>query len=103
MNPAPSEIGGARVICFTPIDERHHHTGNTRQIVGGVLQGAAAGLAICQFDGEDTFYLFGCDSDWNTVTDTWHQSLADAQVQAAFEYEGISETWQYPTEDRRRT
>jgi len=59
-----------------------------------VLQGPAAGLAICHHEGEDCFYLFGCDSSWNTVTDTWHQSLDDALAQAEFEYEGVSKTWQ---------
>lgn len=37
------------------------------------------------------------DADWNTVTDTWHQSLDDAKARAEFEYEGITETWQSPT------
>ena len=103
MTPVPNAIGGARVICFTSIDERHKHTGNTRQIVNGALQGTAAGLAICQYDGEDAFYLFSCDSDWNAATDTWHQSLAEAQAQATSEYEGVSDTWQIPIEERRQT
>jgi hypothetical protein len=94
MKIPPKEIGGGRVICFTPIDERHRHTGNCRQIVAGVLQGPAAGLAICQCAGEDCYYLFGCDNDWNTVTDNWHQTIDEALEQAEFEYEGVSQTWQ---------
>ena len=97
MKPTPNRINGASVICYSLIDERHRHTGNCRQIVNGVLEGPAAGLAICQFDGDDAFYLFACDADWNSVTDTWHQSLDDAKAQAEFEYEGISRTWQSPT------
>jgi hypothetical protein len=54
---------------------------------------AMAGLAICQPTGTQEFYLFGCDSDWNVVSDTWHQSLNEAKEQAEFEYEGISKTW----------
>ena len=96
MKPAPQQINGARVICYTPIDDRHSHTGNCRQIVRGVLQGAAAGLAICYFDGEEAYYLFGCDEDWNPVTDTWHQNLDEAKQQAEFEYQGVSATWQCP-------
>ena len=91
----PTTIGGARVICYTPIDERHRHTGRTRQTVGGVVQGAAAGLAICQYDGDDAHYLFGCNDQWNSVTDTWHKTLDEAQAQAAFEYEGVSGTCQF--------
>jgi hypothetical protein len=83
-----------RVVRWSPIDGRHRHTGNCRQIVGGVIQGPAAGLAVCQ-DEEDTtgFFLFGCDREWNTVTDTWHETLEEALGQAEFEYEGVSATW----------
>lgn len=94
MIPAPNEIGGAKVICYTVIDERHQPTRNCKQIVAGVLQGPAAGLAICQYKGEKSFYLFGCDSEWHSVTDTSHDTLEDAKEQAEFEYEGVSETWQ---------
>jgi hypothetical protein len=87
-------IGGARVIHFTPIDGRHQHTGGCRQIVAGILQGSAAGLAICQYEGERCFFLFGCDADWNSMTDTWHETLDEALSQAEFEYVGVSKTWQ---------
>jgi hypothetical protein len=93
MGPAPAIIGGAHVLRWTVIDGRHRPTGNCRQIVDGVLQGPAAGLAVCQFEGEDSYYLFGCDADWNELTDTWHETLEDALHQAEFEYEGVSETW----------
>lgn len=96
MKTVPKTIGGARVVCFTPIDQRHRHTGNCKQIVGGAVQGPAAGLAICQYARDDAYYLFGCDADWNTVTDTWHQTLDEAKQQAEFEYEGVSDTWQDP-------
>lgn len=95
MQPG-TRINGAFVICFTPIDNRHRHTANCRQIVGGETQGACAGLAICKFDDNDEFYLFGCDGNWNVVTDTWHQSIDEAKEQAEFEYEGVSNTWQSP-------
>ena len=55
--------------------------------------GPMAGLAICQYDGEDAFYLFSCDSEWRTVTDTWHQTVDEAKNQAEFEYQGVSKTW----------
>jgi hypothetical protein len=55
--------------------------------------GAMSGLAICQPGTADEFYLFGCDSEWNVITDTWHKSLSEAKEQAEYEYEGVSETW----------
>lgn len=97
MKAMPTRIGGGPVICFSPVDDRHRHTGNCQQIVAGVLQGPVAGLAICQLDDDDAVYLFGCDAEWNVVTDTWHQRLDDAKAQAEFEYEGIAKTWQSRT------
>ncbi len=96
MRPIPDTVGGATVICYTPIDARHRHTGNTKQIVGGVLLGPAKGLAVCQYEGESAFYLFGCDEEWNSLSDTWHETLEDAKEQAEFEYEGTKETWIVP-------
>lgn len=93
MRPCPSHVGGAAVICYTTIDKRHRFTGNTQQLVGGVALGPAAGLAICQYEGEAFFYLFGCDEHWNSRSDTWHESLEDAKDQAEFEYQGTFTTW----------
>lgn len=55
--------------------------------------GPMAGLAICQYPDDDAVYLFGCDADWNNITDTWHQTVDDAKHQAEFEYQGVSDTW----------
>ena len=93
MKQPPELLGGARVVRWSAIDGRHRPTGSCRRIVNGVLQGPAAGLAICQYEGEKAYYLFGCDPEWNTVTDTWHENLEDALRQAEFEYEGMSQTW----------
>lgn len=92
MHSPPPTIGPFRVICYSPIDERHRFTGNTRQIVNGALMDSMLGLLICQ-SAENEFYLFGCDADWNDVTDTWHESVEDAKKQAEFEYEGVGKTW----------
>ncbi len=94
--PCPSHIGDAKVICYTHIDARHTPTGNTKQIVNGELLGPAAGLAICQYEGEECFYLFGCDAQWNSQSDTWHQEIEDAKEQAEFEYQGSLRTWVLP-------
>jgi hypothetical protein len=93
MHACPSHIAGARVVCYTPIDGRHRHTGNTRQVVNGQVLGPATGLAICQRAGDEGFYLYGCDKHWKPLSDTWHASLVEAQVQAEFEYTGSRDTW----------
>ena len=38
-------------------------------------------------------YLFRYTADRQDCGDTWHESIADAKVQAAFEYEGALGTW----------
>jgi hypothetical protein len=93
MNPAPKIVGGAAVVLYSPIDERHRPTGECRQIVAGVLQGTAAGLAICQYQGEDGYFLFGCGEDWQSITDSWHSTAKEAMNQAEFEYDGVRKTW----------
>ena len=95
MNSAPSIIENAKVICASQIDSRHFHTEKCRQTINGIVQGSMAGIAICQYEGENSYYLFGCDEDWDCITDTWHQSLGDAIHQAEFEYKGISKTLIY--------
>lgn len=65
----PKEIVGAKVILFTPIDDRHRYTGKTKHIEVGEVMEPASGIAICQYEGEDAFYLFGCDDNWESVTD----------------------------------
>lgn len=94
MNKPPEEVGGAKVVLYTKIDDRHNHTGNCHQIVDGALLGAASGLVICQYEGEENYYLFGCDENWNTLSDTYHLTLEEAKKQAEFEYEGTHQTWQ---------
>jgi hypothetical protein len=107
MRECPPRIADARVICYTPIDHRHRYTGRTKHIAGGVptgtgaashfeggvLMGQPAGLAICQVDGETCYYLFGCDAEWCSFSDTWHETLEDAMAQAEHEFEGTRATW----------
>jgi hypothetical protein len=93
VKPAPAEIHGGRVIRWSWIDGRHRATGACRHIVGSEVQGPAAALAICQFEGEKTYFLFGCNADWKVVTDSWNETLELALAQAEFEYERVSATW----------
>jgi hypothetical protein len=93
MTSAPERIGRAVVLTFTVIDSRHQPTRNCRHSVNGKPAGPAKGLAICRYENGDGYYLFGCDEQWRTVTDTWHPTIADAKAQAEFEYAGVSVTW----------
>jgi hypothetical protein len=91
----PRSLDGARIVCIAPIGKSQHHTGLTRHFKHGSLQVAATNLAICCYDHDTDsgFYLFGCDGDWNVVTDTWHESLDAAKRQARHEYDNIDDAW----------
>jgi len=93
MEPAPPEIGRARVLCYAVIDQRCRPTGFCRHVVGGELIAPAAGLAICKYPDDTEYYLFYCDEDWQTVTDTCHETLEKAKRQAEAEYEGVEALW----------
>jgi hypothetical protein len=93
VDNAPESIEGAKVVLFTPVDERHRHTGNCRHIVDGSLRGAVAGLAICRYEAEECCYLLHCNDSWHSITDTWHPTVEEAMRQAEFEYEGVTATW----------
>ena len=82
-------IDGARVLRYAIIDGSIEPTGQTIHRLADKVLGPASALAVCQYR-EGEFYLFYCDSDWNVVTDTWHQTMESAIQQAAFEYRGLS-------------
>jgi hypothetical protein len=89
----PSKIGDFAVICYSRIDDRHRPTGKTRHYVGGEIQPAVSGVAICRYPGDADFYLLYCDPQWKPVTDTCHSTVEQAKHQAEFEYAGVSKTW----------
>lgn len=93
MNPPPHILGGAKLIRWSAIDDRHRSTDQCRHYANGQLQGIPAAIAICQFGKNTSFYLLCCDSEWNTLNDTFHLTLDDAMHQAEFEFEGVRSTW----------
>lgn len=94
MRTPPQKIDSAKVLLYAIIDERQKPTGNTRHFVGSKLVGVFPRLAICQYESNESCYLFYCDKNWETITDTFHDSLDEAKRHAEFEYEGVTETWQ---------
>ncbi len=83
----PTIIGGGRVLYYTRIDERHAPRKGTATI--------PYGLAICDVEGSGIF-LFTCEEDWMPLFDSWHETVAEAKRQAAFEFEGVESTWEQP-------
>ncbi len=94
MADVPENIDGARVLLYSMIDSRHRVTGSCRHVVRGAEMGAVDCLAICKYDEDPGYYLFYCDTEWHTLTDTLHDTIDAAKEQAEFEYEGSSGTWE---------
>ncbi|MFD6160617.1 hypothetical protein ACFWF7_31445 [Nocardia sp. NPDC060256] len=81
----PQFIDGARVLRAADI-RGATPTGRTRHFVGGQLVQYFAGLAIAQYESASEMYLFYCDEAWNCITDTFHDDIAAAIVQAELEF-----------------
>ena len=93
INKIPTKIGGANLICYVILDSRHIKTGNTEHWVGGQILEEVYGLAICKYDNDTGYYLFYCNRNWETITDTFHDTVEDAKDQAEFEFSNTVSTW----------
>lgn len=84
MTNPPPELDGANLISVASFDGAM--PSRTRHEVGGKEVKLFSRLAIARYDSNPGFYLFYCDSDWNVITDTYHDTLAGAIAQAEFEF-----------------
>lgn len=92
MKEALDTVGGAKVILYTSVEEREA-TGKTEHTHIGKSANPTVGLAICKYENEDGYYLFGCDLNWESGTDTLHESVEEAIEQAEWEYGDLSGAW----------
>jgi hypothetical protein len=58
MNGPRTSINDARVICWSPLDERHITAGSCHRTIDGVTKSPYAGVAIGQRPGNPMAYLF---------------------------------------------
>ena len=86
-------IGGATTLFYTVIDSRHIRIRITTHLVDGQLAEKISGLAICKYVNDSGYYLFGCNDQWDSITDTYHETIEDAKEQAEFEYTNTIGTW----------
>jgi hypothetical protein len=71
----PPFLADLPIVGYAPLGTTRLTGGHAR------LDERGAYLAICRHE-DDGFYLFGCDAAWNVVSDTWHETAADAIEQA---------------------
>jgi hypothetical protein len=84
MEPPP-ESDGERVLHFASLSGAQ--PSKTRHVVNGVEVTEFAALAIVRTDAEPhCVSLYYCDSDWNVITDSWHEDVVSALDQANWEF-----------------
>lgn len=81
---APSHIDGARVLRVADL-RGTRATGITRLYADGELQVSFKRLALAQYEGGETVYIFYCDAEWACLNDMDHSSVAAAEARAAEE------------------
>jgi len=85
MTEPPLTIDNARVLRFAGLSGTIPAR-KTRHVVEGRVVEDFAGLAIAQYELGEGVYLFYCDAEWNSITDTYHDSIEGAVSQAEFEF-----------------
>src|SRR3954462_15491172 len=85
VDAPPQTIDGAVVIAFADLSGVKP-TGAARHFVRGEDAGDFFGLALARYDNDPGVYLLYCDADWRCVTDTYHDSVEQAEAQASREF-----------------
>ncbi len=93
MLEIPNTIDDADIVSYLILNKKHIKTDKTRHWIYGQLAEEIFGLAIGQYKKDAGFYLFYCDKNWTTITDTYHEAIEGAKDQAEFEYENTIDDW----------
>lgn len=93
MKAAPRRIGGARVLQWAVIDARRAGKAGGPSGAAAGAESPVVGLAVCRHDGEAGVFLFGCDGEWNSLTDSWHPTVHEAIREAVHAHRGTVLTW----------
>lgn len=78
MNPyCPKTIDGATVIL-------HADVSRLGRLFDVDIRGFVAHVAVARYSGVSSVYLFYCSSNFEVLSDTYHDSLDDAVEEAAY-------------------
>jgi hypothetical protein len=89
MIAPPKRLDDANVLLWSISPVGRFHT-----ILDGEREIVVAAMAICQYEGDDRFYLFKCDSDWNVIFDWDAFSMEEAKEIAASHVKEQEIEWQ---------
>jgi hypothetical protein len=83
-----------RVLLVPNLDADNAATGRTVHRAGAETLPAPVRLVIAQYDDQEDYYLIHFDGHGREITDTRHDSIADAMGQADWELQVKPEQWQ---------
>jgi hypothetical protein len=83
----PTYIGGAKTLFITKSETYFEH------ILRNDIEIAIKYLAICKYENESVFYLFGCDNEFNSHTDYLFEEIEDAFEDAKGIYKTENFNW----------
>ena len=78
----PETIDEAKVYFTLIFSEDNSPTGKTRHTVNSEQVSDFYALAICKYENDSGYYLFYCNSEWDAITDTYHDTIERAKEQA---------------------
>lgn len=52
------------------------------------------GLAICRYEDDNKVYRFSCDSNWETVQDSFYDTIDQAIEHLPDQYKNVKANWQ---------
>jgi hypothetical protein len=83
----PERVGEAKARWYTPV---------TPHVQRGLPGGPTIVYAVvAQYPGEDAAYLFGCTSNWEVITDSWHEGVDEAIASAVTTYPEAGQSGQF--------
>lgn len=92
MQKPPDELDGARVVHYVILRAGQRSTGRVRHFINGQPMQPAAALAIARYAGDESAYLFFCDSNWQVIQDDLLSSIEEALAEIKRQYENIADS-----------
>jgi hypothetical protein len=81
------------VLLWDVVDTTRSNNAEGSDVGAAGAANPVAGLAVCRYDAQPGVFLFECDHDWNSLTDSWHQTAQEAVREGERAHSGAAMTW----------
>ena len=90
LNEPPDYLDGAKVIKWAWAEQQPFgYVGNNNDQARKEI----FGLAICQYEENDSVYRFSCDINWDTIQDASYDTADNAIEQLPDQYKNVAANW----------